>query len=91
MINILFQFFRSVFCSHKFDIKDMEQTGIPYPQEPDNDDFKAWRQYHEEIYTCDAYLKRIKWPCCKCHKVFYAHCGLDILRHGKIKNQAVSK
>ena len=22
--------------------------------------------------------KRVIWPCCKCGKVFTAHCGLDI-------------
>lgn len=23
--------------------------------------------------------KRIKWPCAKCGKIFYAHCGVDII------------
>ena len=86
MITI-FKFLRSLFCSHRFDIKDMQQTGIPYQQEPDKNDYRAWNKYHRQLYTCDAHLKRIKWPCCKCHKVFYAHCGLDILIMERLKNR----
>lgn len=25
----------------------------------------------------------VKWMCCKCQKIFVAHCGLDILKFGK--------
>ncbi len=29
--------------------------------------------------------KRVAWPCCKCGKVFRAHCGLDISpRFGRV-------
>jgi hypothetical protein len=29
--------------------------------------------------------RRVSWPCMKCGKVFFAHCGLDISpRHGPI-------
>jgi hypothetical protein len=86
--NALFRFLRAVFCRHEFDIDDMVNTGIPYPQEPDKNDYKAWNKYYQTIYTCDAHLKRIKWPCTKCRKVFYAHCGLDILNHGKLKKDS---
>jgi len=26
---------------------------------------------------------KVKWECCKCHKLFIEECGLDVLRHGK--------
>ena len=26
----------------------------------------------------DGVEPRVKWPCYKCKKIFYAHCGLDI-------------
>lgn len=26
---------------------------------------------------------KVKWECCKCHKLFMEECGLDVLRHGK--------
>lgn len=25
----------------------------------------------------------VRWPCCKCKKVFEAECGLDILKNGR--------
>ena len=28
--------------------------------------------------TNDEIEPRVKWPCAKCEKIFYAHCGLDI-------------
>ena len=52
-------------CKHEFDYrKDMRNTG-----------------YTSEEFTFykDPYFnKRIMCPCCKCHEIFFAHCGVDL-------------
>lgn len=36
--------------------------------------------------------RRVQWPCQKCGKVFFAHCGLDISpKHGPIVPRRISK
>ena len=71
-------------CRHKFDMADLKQTGIPELEPPKTRGYKEWERYHTEIYKHDSVTKRVRWPCAKCGKVFYAHCGLDIGHEGNI-------
>lgn len=73
---------RTVVCSHKFLLKDLALTGIPQPLKPESKwNYDAWAKYNNELYNGESFTKRVKWPCRKCGKVFYAHCGLDISPH----------
>jgi len=66
-------------CHHRFALEDLEKTGIPAPKEPEKlASFEEWSEYWREYYDGDWNTKRIKWPCDKCGKTFYAHCGLDV-------------
>jgi ribosomal protein S27AE len=59
-------------------LRDLEATGIP---EPENIESMSV----PEIYESDHFKKRVRWPCAKCGKVFYAHCGLYISpEHGPV-------
>ena len=71
-------------CKHTFDMADLEKTGIPEIEPPKTRGYKEWEQYFSKIYSCDGVTKRVRWPCSKCGKVFYAHCGLDIGHEGNI-------
>ena len=69
---------RRFFCHHAFALRDLEATGIP---EPENIESMSV----PEIYESDHFKKRVRWPCAKCGKVFYAHCGLYISpEHGPV-------
>lgn len=70
--------FGQLICHHGFEIDDLHQTGIEQLAPPTGNDFHAWREYFSQRYTHDSHTKRVAWPCAKCGKVFYAHCGLDI-------------
>jgi hypothetical protein len=67
---------------------DLEQTGISELERPQTRGFDEWEQYFKELYEHDSVTKRVKWPCCKCGKVFYAHCGLDIASSKNLVKQA---
>lgn len=67
------------FCRHQFRLDDLKKTGIPEPEKPPNgSSVDDWNKYHRDCYEGDHHTKRVVWPCAKCGKVFYAHCGLDI-------------
>lgn len=70
------------FCRHEFMLKDLTMTGIPVQEEPKiNAGYDAWSQYYQNRTKHPSHTQRVKWPCHKCDKVFYAHCGLDISPH----------
>lgn len=82
--------FKQLTCSHEFRYENLENTGIPKPPEPRPEaSFNDWMIYRQGLSKSDWHLKRVRWPCFKCGKVFEAHCGLDILRHGKIHQPAI--
>ena len=67
------------FCRHSFAIEDLTLTGIPAPQKPAaGSGYAEWENYYKILYTGEHHTKRVRWPCAKCGKVFFAHCGLDI-------------
>lgn len=73
-------------CKHTFDLKDLKQTNIPELKPPTENDSDKWDHYFKTHTKHESFTKRVKWPCTKCGKVFYAHCGLDILgTYGQIK------
>ena len=66
-------------CSHEFRLCDLRQTGIAEPPPPKRDDgAEAWMRYYRSLPRCLAHTHRVEWPCRKCGKKFWAHCGLDI-------------
>ena len=68
---------KQALCRHKFYTEQISPKDYTPPDRPDG------------ISICDEYrhpsfTKRVCWPCGKCGKRFYAHCGLDIVgTHGK--------
>lgn len=76
--------FKKTVCSHEFRLSDMKLTGLPELEKPLNNDYSAWKKYFNEIYEHDSIKKRVSLPCCKCGKMFYAQCGLDIISKGKV-------
>lgn len=78
----LVMWLRRRFCRHTFALDDLSLTGIPEPEKPANQfDRKAWDRYWHEYWYGDWNKKRVRWPCSKCGKVFYAHCGLYVSPH----------
>lgn len=73
-------------CRHEFNLADLKRTGIKEPERPENGaGYDAHMKWHQSLYTGPWYTERVEWPCCKCGKVFRAHCGLDITpKHGFI-------
>ena len=69
-------------CAHEFSLTDLRLTGIPELEKPTTNGYAEWEKYFREIYTHESVTKRVAWPCCKCGEVFYAHCGLDVYKHG---------
>lgn len=70
---------RQRFCRHTFAIEDLSLTGIPEPEKPANQfDRMAWDNYWHQYWHGDWNEKRVQWPCSKCGKMFFAHCGLNI-------------
>ena len=78
IIGVMFKLFKRIICVHKFAIEDMELTNIPELEKPEGRGYDEWSKYFSEYYEHDSITKRVKWPCDKCGKIFYAHCGLDI-------------
>jgi len=75
----LVMWLRQRFCRHTFAIDDLSLTGIPEQEKPiDQRDYKAWERYWQQYWHGDCNEKRVKWPCSKCGRIFYAHCGLNI-------------
>jgi hypothetical protein len=70
--------FKQFFCRHIFLLRDLEKTNIPELPKPTSNDYKDWYNYINKSLLHDSHTKRVKWPCMKCGKVFYAHCGLEI-------------
>ena len=71
-------------CRHEFCLKDLKQTHLPEPVKPVSKSYAEWSHYLF-LTTHESYIHRVIWPCQKCGKIFYAHCGLDITPfHGPI-------
>lgn len=75
----------SATCRHEFRIADLTDTDIAQPATPpEGSGYYAWLDYYCGLSAHPANSERVKWACCKCGKEYRAHCGLDILNHGKI-------
>jgi len=83
-MEYLMSWFKKKICKHKFNTNDLQLTNIPKLEKPKDGDYRDWQKYFKEIYEHESVTKRVEWPCCECGQVFYAHCGLDVLKHGKI-------
>jgi hypothetical protein len=87
VVVALTRLFRRSVCAHEFHLSDLQKTGIPPLETPiDRHDYRGWMTYYCNIYTHPSVTERVEWPCVKCGKVFRAHCGLDVLSHGKISS-----
>ena len=71
-------------CDHSFNLADLKSTGIPEPEQPKTNDYIKLAAWFRTYWESDHVKKRVAWPCSKCGTVFYAHCGLDMLKHGEI-------
>lgn len=81
---------RQKMCRHEFDLSDLRKTGIQGPPRPSaGSGYQDFVDWHHECSHGDCFKKRVVWPCAKCGKVFYAHCGLDISpTHGPLKERS---
>ena len=75
--------FAQLSCSHTFIPRDLEKTNIPTVSKP-NGGYPEWSAYFADVLSSSGHTKRVRWPCSKCKRSFYAHCGLDIAENGKI-------
>lgn len=82
----LVRWLRRATCRHEFVLDDLKHTGIPEPEKPkDAADYAAWAEYFKGLDQHIHFTHRVQWPCRKCGKHFFAHCGLDISgKHGRI-------
>ena len=78
LVRLFIPRLKQAVCIHKFDLDDLKLTGIEEPIKPYTNEYDAWVQYLSGLNKHDSYLRRVVWPCYKCGKEFYAHCGLDI-------------
>jgi len=78
---------RPIVCRHQFRLSDQSLTGIPEPEMPSaHASYAACLEWYQMRDKHPSFTKRVQWPCAKCGKVFYAHCGLDVLsRYGTIQ------
>lgn len=77
---------RQTTCLHYFKLSDLSLTGIVAPEPPaKNARYDEWEKWFQNQDKVDAFTKRVQWPCAKCGKMFFAHCGLDILSHGTLE------
>ena len=68
---------KQMVCRHKFYTEQISKDYVK-PAMPEGLSICA-------EYKHPAHTKRVCWPCGKCGKKFYAHCGLDIVgKHGKL-------
>lgn len=87
----LFKRVRKIICKHRFAYEDLKLTGIPIEELPTpclHAPYIDWEYYFSNYVdverNSEGYKKRVVWPCDKCGKEFYAHCGLDIIgTHGE--------
>lgn len=86
-MNWIREYIKPYFCKHEFELKDLKKTGIQEPEPPAKSaSFDEHCKWHKSLYEGPWYTERVEWPCCKCGKVFRAHCGLDISpKHGFIR------
>ena len=78
--------FKQKFCKHKFKCNDILLTGIEPPPMPiKGAGYQAFMDWEKTKYTGDHYTKRVSCKCHKCNKVFFAHCGLDLNKYGKME------
>jgi len=87
LLKRLLGFFGRKLCRHEFDLDDLRLTGIPEPEMPIGTSYKEMCEYFYNRYEHESVTKRVAWPCCKCGETFYAHCGLDIYKHGTPKRR----
>ena len=82
----LVRWIRHKLCRHQFDLDNLELTGIKEVEQPSSKvSYKEMEKWYNNRSTKDAFIKRVKWPCAKCGKVFFAHCDLDVLsKYGTI-------
>ena len=81
----LVMWLRQKYCDHEFVLKDLTSTKILPPDKPTSNNYDEWSKYYNSLSGHDSHRKRVYWPCNKCGKTFYAHCGLDISpEHGLI-------
>lgn len=71
-------------CNHEFALSDLHKTGIEPTPAPKTRGYEEWQEYFRLWNNEPAHSERVEWKCCKCGEIFRAHCGLDILKHGKI-------
>lgn len=88
MLARLKRYLRQRSCSHEFSSSggDIILTGIALPPRPDvKTDFKGHMDWlYCGVKKSEGYKKRIYCECQKCHKGFYAHCGLDLIKYGEL-------
>lgn len=77
-VQRLVMWFKRRQCNHEFKIKDLTLTGIKPLKTPVSNDYHEWVEYFSKYYGHDSVTKRVWWPCHKCGKGFYSHCGLSI-------------
>ena len=70
-------------CKHLFDYKDMGRTGFVVPETPKSPFLSDYIKYNEMVVHHISHTHRVFWGCSRCRRVFYAHCGLDILKFGR--------
>lgn len=80
----MFNWFRNKTCSHVFEAKNIELTHIPELPKPKTRGYQEWWEYFDKVYDHDSIKKRIKCDCEKCGETFFAHCGLDLMKIGKL-------
>ncbi len=92
-MNKFFKWLQVKSCNHRFRLGDQSLTGIPEPEKPaKNASYAVWETYWLGLEKSDWHRKRIQWPCAKCGKMFYAHCGLDILsKYGTLQKNETEK
>ncbi len=81
-------------CRHEFRLGDQSLTGIPIPEQPPRGaSWKDCQKWADEVICGNhpSHTQRVQWPCCKCGKVFFGHCGLDVLsKHGHIASPNIA-
>lgn len=84
----MFRWLKKKLCNHEFKPSDLTQTGIKEQEKPESSNYREWLAYYEGRDKHPSHTHRVWWPCHKCGKGFYAHCGLDIApKNGFIVNE----
>lgn len=79
---VLWRLVRGVFaysCRHDFRNSDLSLTGIAIPVLDKTAGYDAGLKYFAGLSAHPSHTHRVQWPCAKCGKLFFAHCGLDVL------------